>query len=100
MKHDATVLFDKDNIFWTNRRYINEMMVRSAEERLNLLLQFDGEVCLNKALIMLGFPVTKASGILGWKKDISPVIEFNITMSEDKNDPDIIIQFEGLAELY
>ena len=100
MKHDVTVLFDKDNILWTNRRYINEMVVRSAEERLNLLLQFDGVVRLNKALIMLGFPATKTGGILGWRKDISPMIEFNITMSKDKNDPDIIIQFEGLAELY
>lgn len=100
MKHDVTVLFDKDNILWTNRRYINEMVVRSAEERLNLRLQFDGVVRLNEALIMLGFPATKTGGILGWRKDISPVIEFNITMSKDKNDPDIIIQFEGLAELY
>lgn len=100
MKHDVTVLFDKDNILWTNRRYINEMVVRSAEERLNLRLQFDGVVRLNEALIMLGFPATKTGGILGWRKDISPVIEFNITMSNDKSDPYIIIQFEGLAELY
>lgn len=100
MKHDVTVLFDRDNIFWTSNRYINKMMVRSAEERLNLLLQSDGRVYLNKALTMLGFPATKTGGTLGWRKDISTMIEFNITVSEDKNDPDIIIQFDELTELY
>ena len=99
MKHSDTLLFNKDNILWMNNLYVNLMMVRNAEERLNYLLKTDGKVYLNEAYNSLGFPSTKTGGMLGWIIENSTMIDFTVIRSDDTTDPDLIITFENLTEL-
>lgn len=88
--------FDRYCQAWFDNRVVNKVFVRAEEAYFNDILKYRGYVFLRDIYERFGWPVTKDSINCGWRYD-SDVghhpIEFTIFESEDKEDPDLIIDF-------
>lgn len=91
-------LFDKENLFWTNNRELNLMYIRVAERRLKTWITAIGWGSLNDAYDFLGFPRTIEGQKFGWTDDALKEDLFDVYYTD--GDPDLIIEFRGLTELF
>lgn len=91
-------LFNKENLSWNNDREHNLMCVRIAERRLRTWITAIGWASLNDGYDFLGFPRTMEGQKLGWTDDALKEDLFNVYYTD--GDPDLIIEFRDLTELF
>lgn len=91
-------LLNKENLSWNNDREHNLMCVRIAERRLRTWITAIGWASLNDAYDFLGFPRTMEGQKLGWTDDALKEDLFNVYYTD--GDPDLIIEFRDLTELF
>ena len=91
-------LLNKENLSWNNDREHNLMCVRIAERQLRTWITAIGWASLNDAYDFLGFPRTMEGQKLGWTDDALKEDLLNAYYTD--GDPDLIIEFRDLTELF
>lgn len=91
-------LFDKESVFWGNSREYNLQHAKNAESTVLFFMKRDGWASLNDAYESLGFPRTMEGQKLGWTIDATQGDLFDVYYTD--SDPDLIIEFRGLTELF
>jgi hypothetical protein len=91
-------LFDKENLFWKDNIELNLRYVRVMEICLVDFVKINGWGSLNDAYDFLGFPRTIEGQKLGWTDDTMKEDLFNVYYTD--GDPDLIIEFRDLTELF
>lgn len=86
------------DLCWENCRLANLWYLKNVEQYYNDLLKFRGYVFLSEIYEKLGFPLTKASIVVGWYRDmenpdVDNVIDFNLPDYDDSVEIDILVDF-------
>lgn len=95
-------VFDKDCAAWMDNRDLNSYFVKATEQHFNDILKYRGYVFLRDIYETFGWPVTKVSINYGWvwNNEVSDrLIKFWVLTSEDKEDPDLIIDFTDVEDI-
>ena len=93
---DYARVFDDTCAAWERNREFNKYYVRTMEEYFNDRLKYKGYVFLRDVYEAFGWSITLESIKCGWRYngDIGDrCISFTVYESEDKEDPDLIIDF-------
>lgn len=91
-------LFDKENLFWKDDIELNLKYVRVMEICLVDFVKINGWASLNDAYDSLGIPRTTEGQKLGWTDDTMKEDLFTVYCID--GDPDLIIEFKDLTELF
>ena len=88
------VLFDKENVNWSNNMSLNWMFLRSTEQYFTDLLKSRGIVFLNDVYKMLGFEITQTGQVVGWHySEENPIGDNKVIFSVQGSDNSIAIDF-------
>ena len=88
------VLFDKENVNWSNNMSLNWMFLRSTEQYFTDLLKSRGIVFLNDVYKMLGFEITQAGQVVGWHySEENPIGDNEVIFGVQGSDNSIAIDF-------
>ena len=89
--------FNRDCPDWTNSRLANLLYLKNMEDYYNIMLKVRGFVFLKDIYEKLGFPITKASLVVGWFYDennafVDNRIDFDLPRMTE-GDVDIPVDF-------
>ena len=95
------VLFDKENVNWSNNMSLNWMFLRSTEQYFTDLLKSRGIVFLNDVYKMLGFEITQAGQVIGWHySEENPIGDNKVIFGMQGYDNSIAIDFNVDGVIY
>lgn len=88
------VLFDKENVNWSNDMSLNWMFLRYTEQYATDLLKSRGIVFLNDVYKMLGFEITQAGQVVGWHySEENPIGDNKVIFSVQESNNSFAIDF-------
>ena len=88
------VLFDKENVNWSNDMSLNWMFLRCTEQYATDLLKSRGIVFLNDVYKMLGFEITQTGQVVGWHySEENPIGDDKVIFSVQESDNSFAIDF-------
>lgn len=96
---DYARFFDETNVYWIDNAEYNLMFLKRIEQFCNEKLRKDGILFLNDVYKALGFKVTKAGQVVGWRynpknPNIDNYVSFNIYDMSDPAKRDFVNGYE------